>query len=106
MGSYKKPVAPLKGKERIIFLYRLMLHHTQRGPPISPSSMARARPASLTIPPRPRFRRINNPSLIAQVMITAARASLKQKPGAYTMIQIPVIDFMPGNPDDIIRQFV
>jgi diaminopimelate dehydrogenase len=39
-------------------------------------------------------------------MITAARASLKQKPGAYTMIQIPVIDFMPGNPDDIIRQFV
>jgi diaminopimelate dehydrogenase len=50
--------------------------------------------------------RINNPALTAQVMMAAARASLKQKPGAYTMIQIPVIDFMPGNPDDIIRQFV
>lgn len=50
--------------------------------------------------------RINNPALTAQVMVAAARASRKQKPGAYTMIQIPVIDFMPGDPDDIIRHFV
>lgn len=50
--------------------------------------------------------RINNPALTAQVMVAAARASLKQKPGAYTMIQIPVIDFIYGNTDDIIRQLV
>lgn len=50
--------------------------------------------------------KINNPALTSQVMVAAARASLKQKPGAYTMIQIPVIDFMYGNPDDIIRKFV
>ncbi|MGS0764525.1 diaminopimelate dehydrogenase [Syntrophomonas curvata] len=50
--------------------------------------------------------RINNPALTAQVMVAAARASRKQMPGAYTMIQIPVIDFMHGDPDDIIRQLV
>jgi len=47
---------------------------------------------------------INNPALTAQVMVASARASLKQKPGAYTMIQIPIIDYMYGNPDDIIRE--
>lgn len=50
--------------------------------------------------------RINNPALTAQVMVAAARASLKQQPGAYTLIQIPIIDFMYGNPDDIIRKYV
>lgn len=50
--------------------------------------------------------RINNPALTAQVMVAAARAGRKQMPGAYTMIQIPVIDFMHGDPDDIIRQLV
>ncbi len=50
--------------------------------------------------------KINNPALTAQIMVAAARASLKQKPGAYTMIQIPIIDFMYGEPDDIIRQLV
>ena len=29
-------------------------------------------------------------------MVAAARASLKQKPGAYTMIQIPIIDYLYG----------
>lgn len=50
--------------------------------------------------------KINNPALTAQIMVAAARASLKQKPGAYTMIQIPIIDFMYGDPDDIIRKLV
>lgn len=49
---------------------------------------------------------INNPALTAQIMVASARASLKQRPGAYTLIQIPIIDFLYGNPDDIIRKYV
>ncbi len=50
--------------------------------------------------------KINNPALTAQIMAAAARASLKQKPGAYTMIQIPIIDYIYGDPDEIIRHLV
>jgi diaminopimelate dehydrogenase len=49
---------------------------------------------------------INNPALTAQIMVASARASMKQKPGAYTLIQIPVIDFMYGETDAIIREYV
>lgn len=50
--------------------------------------------------------RINNPALTAQIMVASARASLRQRPGAYTMIQIPIIDYMYGDPDELIRRFV
>ncbi len=50
--------------------------------------------------------KINNPALTAQIMAAAARACMKQKPGAYTMIQIPIIDFMYGDPKYIIRNLV
>ena len=50
--------------------------------------------------------KINNPALTAQIMVASARASLKQKPGAYTMIQIPIIDYMYGEKDDIIRNLI
>lgn len=50
--------------------------------------------------------RINNPALTAQIMVASARASVKQKPGAYTMIQIPIIDYMYGDADEIIRKLV
>ena len=49
---------------------------------------------------------INNPALTAQVLVNAARASMKQKPGAYTMIEIPVIDYLYGEREDIIRRLV
>jgi len=50
--------------------------------------------------------RINNPALTSQVMVAAARASMKQEPGAYTMLQIPPIDYLPGDPDETIRRLV
>ena len=50
--------------------------------------------------------KINNPALTAQIMVGAARASLKQQPGAYTMIELPVIDLLPGNREDLIKQLV
>lgn len=50
--------------------------------------------------------RANNPALTAQVMVSAARAALRQSPGAYTMLEIPVIDFLPGDRDTLLRRLV
>lgn len=50
--------------------------------------------------------KINNPALTAQVLVNAARATMRQQPGAYTMIEIPVIDYLPGDREDIIRHLV
>lgn len=49
---------------------------------------------------------INNPALTAQILIGVARASMKQFPGAYTMIEIPVIDLLPGDPEDLVAHLV
>jgi diaminopimelate dehydrogenase len=50
--------------------------------------------------------RINNPALTGQVLISVARASVKQKPGAYTMLEIPVIDLLYGDKGNIIKSLV
>ena len=50
--------------------------------------------------------RINNPALTAQVLVSVARASFKQQPGAYTMIELPMIDMLPGDREDLIRRLV
>ena len=50
--------------------------------------------------------RINNPALTSQVMVCCARASMKQSPGAYTMIEIPVIDLLPGGREELIKRLV
>ena len=50
--------------------------------------------------------RINNPALTAQVLVSAARASMKQQPGAYTLVEIPVIDLLPGDKEEWIRKLV
>jgi len=50
--------------------------------------------------------KINNPALTAQIMISSARAAVKQKPGAYTLIEIPMIDFLAGDREKLIRSLV
>jgi len=50
--------------------------------------------------------KINNPALTGQILICAARASFKRAPGAYTMIEIPVIDMLYGDKEDLIRRLV
>ncbi|MBZ4657190.1 MAG: diaminopimelate dehydrogenase [Bacteroidota bacterium] len=50
--------------------------------------------------------RINNPALTAQVLVGAARASMKQEPGAYTLIEIPVVDLLPGSRDEWVKKLV
>jgi len=49
---------------------------------------------------------INNPALTAQILVAVARASFKQQPGAYTMIELPVIDMIFGERESIIRKLV
>lgn len=50
--------------------------------------------------------RINNPALTAQILVAVARASFRQQPGAYTMIELPVIDMLYGDREDLIRRLV
>jgi hypothetical protein len=50
--------------------------------------------------------RINNPALTAQLLVGAARASLKQQSGAYTLIEIPVVDLLPGEKEGWIKKLV
>lgn len=50
--------------------------------------------------------KINNPALTAQVLVNVARASMKQAPGCYTMIEIPVIDLLPGDRQTLIKKLV
>ena len=49
---------------------------------------------------------INNPALTAQILVSAARATMRQRPGAYTMIEIPVIDLLAGDKEELIRHLV
>ena len=50
--------------------------------------------------------KINNPALTGQVLVNVARASMRQQPGCYTMIEIPVIDMLAGDREDIIGTLV
>ena len=50
--------------------------------------------------------RINNPALTAQVLVCVARAAMRQQPGCYTMIEVPVIDLLPGEHDEWIGHLV
>ena len=49
---------------------------------------------------------IDNPGLTSQILVAGARAVLRQKPGAYTMIEIPIVDFLAGEREQLIRRLV
>ena len=50
--------------------------------------------------------KINNPALTGQILAASARAALKQRPGAYTLPEIPVIDLLSGDRETLIRHLV
>lgn len=50
--------------------------------------------------------KINNPALTGQVLVCVARASMRLQPGCYTMIEIPVVDLLPGDRDAWIGKLV
>jgi len=50
--------------------------------------------------------RINNPALTSQIMVSCARACKRLAFGAYTMIEIPVVDLLPGEREGHIHRLV
>lgn len=50
--------------------------------------------------------KINNPALTAQIMVSSARATMLQKPGCYTLIEIPMIDLLYGDRTELIKHLV
>lgn len=49
---------------------------------------------------------IDNPALTSQILVSAARAVVRQRPGAYTMIEVPLIDFLAGEREALVRRLV
>lgn len=49
---------------------------------------------------------INNPALTGQILVSTARAAMRQKPGCYTLIEIPVVDLLPGTADENVARLV
>jgi diaminopimelate dehydrogenase len=49
---------------------------------------------------------IDNPGLTGQILVSAARAVVRQRPGAYTMIEVPLVDFLYGDRESLIRRLV
>ncbi len=50
--------------------------------------------------------KINNPALTAQVLVACARATMRLQPGCYTMIEIPLVDLLPGEREQHIAHLV
>lgn len=50
--------------------------------------------------------RIQNPGLTSQIMTSALRAAMRQRPGCYTPIEVPLVDFLPGEREDWVRKLV
>jgi len=50
--------------------------------------------------------RINNPAVTSQVMVSSARAIAKQKPGCYTMLEIPISDYLVMDIQQIVTTMV
>lgn len=49
---------------------------------------------------------ICNPAAAGQVMVSAARASLRQNPGCYTMLEIPLIDYLCGDKERLLHRLI
>lgn len=50
--------------------------------------------------------KINGPAVTGQILVNSARAVVKQSPGCYTLIEIPVIDMLSGDKETLIKRLV
>lgn len=49
---------------------------------------------------------ITNPGATGQVLVSAARASLRQKPGCYSLPEIPPLDFILGEREELLQRLI
>lgn len=49
---------------------------------------------------------INNPALTGQILVSCARAVVKQRPGCYVMPEVAPMDYLPGSKEQLIRSLV
>ena len=49
---------------------------------------------------------INNPALTSQLMVGCARAARRQTPGAYTILELPIIDLLQGEREEWITKLI
>lgn len=50
--------------------------------------------------------RVTNPALTGQILVSSARAATRMPAGAFTMLEVPLVHFLPGDLQTIIEQFV
>jgi len=50
--------------------------------------------------------KIHGPALTGQIMLSSARAAMRQRAGCYTVIEIPPVDFLYGEREALIRSLV
>ena len=49
---------------------------------------------------------LNNPAVTSQIMVMAARASMRRQSGAYTMLEIPPCDYFSENLEKLTKSLV
>lgn len=49
---------------------------------------------------------VDNPALTGQVMLSCARAAKRRRPGCYTMIELPMVDLLPGDAEEWVAKLV
>lgn len=49
---------------------------------------------------------VMNPALTSQIMVSTARAVVKQRPGCYTLLEMPLADFLSQSVDDMLLHVV
>ncbi|NLZ45273.1 MAG: diaminopimelate dehydrogenase [Clostridiales bacterium] len=50
--------------------------------------------------------KVNNPALTAQVLVSSARAVVRQNSGCYTLIEIPPVDFLNMSREEAVESLV
>ncbi len=49
---------------------------------------------------------INNPAVTSQIMVSAVRAVTRQKPGCYTMPEIPLVDYLNMSVEEMVLHLI
>ncbi|MGE5653280.1 MAG: diaminopimelate dehydrogenase [Bacillota bacterium] len=50
--------------------------------------------------------RVTNPAVTGQVLVSTARAAKRMSAGAYTMLEVPLVKYLPGNLEEIVKRHV